>query len=96
MFQILQLLCYATLAQTNYDRSKSYVVIESFPENEECSQGFYDTRNTVPQDVALFESSDDEEVYDTAISDETVAKINELSLACKDLYKENTCYMIHG
>lgn len=94
MFQILQLLCYATLAQqieANYDRSESYVlfpVVESFPEDEECSQGFYDTGNTVPhavdpQDVALFESSD-EEIYDTGISEETTTKIHELTLACKE------------
>lgn len=85
MFQILQLLCYLALAQhiNDHHHHGSYVVIESF------------TENAVAQDVALFESSD-EEVYDIAISDETVAKINELSLACKDLYKENTCYVIHG
>lgn len=97
MFQILELLCYTALAQqikTSRDRTESYVlfpVIETFTENEECGQRLYDTGNTVPctvdpQDVALFESSD-EEVYDTGISEETTAKIHELTLACKE-FKE--------
>lgn len=64
-------------------------VIETFTENKKRRQGFEQTRNSVPhpvdpKDVALFESSD-EEVDDTGISEETAAKIRELTLARKEL-----------
>ena len=64
-------------------------VIETLAEKDVRRKGFEESRRTIPcaihkQDVALFESSD-EEVYDTGISSETTEKIRELSAACKEL-----------
>ena len=72
-------------------------VIEPFTENEKRRQGFDHTRHAIPhpvdpKNVALFESSD-EEVDDTGISDETAAKIRELTLARKELELKVTQYL---
>lgn len=72
-------------------------VIETFTENKKRRQGFEQPRHPVPhpvdpKDVALFESSD-EEVDDTGISEETAAKIRELTLARKELELKVTQYL---
>lgn len=72
-------------------------VIEPLAENKNRRQGFDQARNAIPhpvdpKNVALFESSD-EEVDDTRISDETAAKIRELTLARKELELKVTQYL---
>lgn len=72
-------------------------VIEPLAENKNRRQGFDQARNAIPhpvdpKNVALFESSD-EEVDDTGISDETAAKIRELTLARKELELKVTQYL---
>ena len=97
------LLCYAALTQKYktecHERYTDVLhpVIEPFTEEYKCSQGLENTRYTVPhtvdpQDVALFEGSD-EEIDDPSISDETAAKIRELVLACKELELKVTKYL---
>jgi hypothetical protein len=70
---------------------------ETFSENKKRRQGFDQPRKAIPhtvnpENVALFESSD-EEVYDTGISEETSAKIRELTLARKELELKVTQYL---
>jgi hypothetical protein len=106
LFQLavtMALMSNAALAQ-QYKASRNHSqaqilkpVIEPFTENEKRRQGFDHTRNAIPhpvdpKNVALFESSD-EEVDDTGISEETAAKIRELTLARKELELKVTQYL---
>lgn len=100
---VMILLCNSTTSQyvkTEYNHSKPYVllpVVETLPKDENCSQRFNQTRDSIPhtvdpKDVALFETSD-EEIDDTGISDETTTKIRELSLACKEFELKVSKYL---
>ncbi len=99
---IATLIGHATLLQhhkTQGDHGQADVltpVIETLAQKDVRRQGFEQAREAIPhrireQDVALFESSD-EEVYDTGISSETAEKIRELSSACKELQLKVTKY----
>jgi len=93
--QLLQLLVWnlsrTQQEQTAYDEYESEVMcpgIEAFTEDKIRRQGFDNPRQTVPHpvdvhDVALCETSDEEE-YDTSVSSETTEQIAQLMLACKE------------
>jgi hypothetical protein len=96
---LLGCLAHAKQKNAKYDDCEAGILmprVETLPENYVCRYRLKNRRNPVPhsiypEDVCLFEASDEEE-DDTAVSEETAAKVAELVAACKELQLKVTEY----